>query len=196
MSQDINAFQEDMPNITGYSWQRRRNYLMLVAAIAAADNRLHKKERELLEVWVKEFRLPQKSRDAVFSVAKGKPLPNREKIERSMAVTDLAYSLMLDLMGMAMVDGVLMDKEINLLRRIADNLGIDRIEFNILIEFVHASYQSAWLDNPEPLFEHNIESAFDLLREKKAKLFRHTLFCVASESCDFNLKKRWHDSLS
>ena len=184
-----------LPDILEYPWQKRRDYLILVAAVAAADNTLHKSELLLLEEWLKAFKLSDKSREKVLAVARGKFKPNRPSVERSLANSGLAYSLLLDLMGMAMADGVLMDKEIALLRGIAHNLKVDAIAFNILIEFVHAVYQSTTLDNPEPLYEHSIESAFDLLRKNKVQLFRHTLLCVASPECDLNLKKRWFEFL-
>ncbi len=99
---------------------------------------------------------------------------------------------MLDLMGMAMADGVLMDKEIHLLRGIAESLNLDPIDFNILIEFIHSAHQASQLDNPEPLYEHNIESAFQLLRERQVRLFPHTLLCVSSPAYDRELKQRWN----
>ena len=184
-----------LPDISGYPWQKRRDYLLLVAAVAAADNVLHKNELGLLEEWLDAFNLKNKSREDVLAVAKGKLKPNQPAVEKRLAGSGLAYSLLLDLMGMAMADGVLMDREISMLRRIATNLQVDALSFNILIEFVHAVYQSAAMNNPEPLYEHSIDSAFLLLRNKKVRLFRHTLLCVASHECDQNLKNRWYQFL-
>ena len=182
---------EQLPNIRDYPWQRRKDYLMLVAAMAAADNWLHVKESELLERWARDFGLTKTITDKVMEVAKGKPLRNQRTILKRLAQTDLTFSLMLDLMNMAMVDGVLMDDEINLLRGISKELLIDPMDFNILIEFVHSAYQASALDNPEPLYEHNINNAFTLLRKKHARLFQHTVLCVASEQCDLQIKARW-----
>ena len=182
-----------LPDISEYSWQKRRDYLTLVAAVAASDNKLHKSELALLEDWLGAFKLKDKSRDAVMAVARGKVKLDQPAVERRLAGTNLVYSLLLDLMGMAMADGVLMDKEIALLRRIAAHLKVDALAFDILIEFVHAVYQSAGMDSPEPLYEYSIESAFSLLQKNGVKLFRHTLLCVASPECDENLKQRWYE---
>ena len=181
---------ETLSDISKYSWQCRRDYLMLVAAVAVIDQELHPDELNLLQLWIEQFKLPPKSREAVLAIAQHKPL-NRNLVEKRLGKTDLAYSLMLDLMGMAMADGVLMDKEIHLLRGIAENLSIDPIDFNILIEFIHSAHQASLLDNPEPLYEHNIDSAFKLLKKREIRLFSHTLLCSTSKEFDWKLKERW-----
>ncbi len=180
----------DLPDITEYPWQRRKDYLMLVAAVAASDDELHPDELALLKRWMEQFELSPKSRAAVLAIANRKPL-RRTVVAQRLARTDLKYSLMLDLMGMAMADGVLMDKEIGMLRGVAEVLALDPIDFNIMIEFIHSAHQASQLDNPEPLYEHNIESAFQLLRDKHVRLFRHTLLCVSSPAFDLALKQRW-----
>jgi uncharacterized tellurite resistance protein B-like protein len=180
----------DIPDITKYPWQRRRDYLMLVAAVASSDDELHADELGLLNRWMEEFRLPRKSREAVMAVATKGGL-DRQRVARRLGATDLIYSLMLDMMGMAMADGVLMDQEIDLLRGIARFLKLDPIDFNILIEFIHSAHQASQLANPEPLYEHNIESAFELLHKRKVRIFSHTLLCVSSADFDQKLKKRW-----
>jgi uncharacterized tellurite resistance protein B-like protein len=180
----------DMPDISRYPWQRRKDYLMLVAAVAASDDELHPDELALLQTWMEQFKLPPKSRQAVLAVANRKPL-EREAVAKRLSRTDLKYSLMLDLMGMAMADGVLMDKEISMLRGVAEVLDLDPIHFNIMIEFIHSAHQASQLSNPEPLYEHNIESAFQLMRDKQVRLFRHTLLCVSNPAFDRQLKQRW-----
>ncbi|MBI4081461.1 MAG: TerB family tellurite resistance protein [Candidatus Lambdaproteobacteria bacterium] len=179
-----------LPGIQDYSWQKRRDYLLLVAAVAAADGELHPYELELLQRWIEQFRLPPKSRERVLAAAH-QAVTRLEPIERRLARTDLVYSLILDMMGMAMSDGVLMDDEIELLRGVAERLHVDPVDFNILIEFVHSAHQASQLANPEPLYEHAILSAFDLLRERKVELFAHTLLCSSSAEFDRALKERW-----
>lgn len=179
-----------LADITDYPWQRRRDYLLLVAAVAASDAELHPDELRLLEKWIEEFRLPPKSREAVLAVARRQAV-DLKPIERRLARTDLACSILLDMMAMAMADGVLMDDEILLLQGVARALGIDPIHFNILIEFVHSAHQAAQLSNPEPLYEHNIEAAFDLLKKHRVRLFHHTVLCVSNSRYDEELKERW-----
>ncbi|HKJ00136.1 MAG TPA: TerB family tellurite resistance protein [bacterium] len=180
----------DLPDITRYPWQRRKDYLMLVAAVAASDDELHPDELALLRRWMDQFNLPPKSREVVLAIANRQPL-KRDAIVRRLRQTDLTYSLMLDLMGMAMADGVLMDKEIAMLRGVAEVLELDPIHFNIMIEFIHSAHQAAQLSSPEPLYEHNIESAFQLMCEQKVRLFKHTLLCVSNAAFDRQLKQRW-----
>ena len=179
-----------LADITRYPWQRRRDYLLLVAAVAASDSELHPEELRLLNKWMEEFRLPAKSREAVMAVAQRKPV-ELAAVEKRLARTDLACSILLDMMGMAMADGVLMDDEILLLQGVAEALGIDPIQFNILIEFVHSAHQAAQLSNPEPLYEHNIEAAFELLKKHRVRLFSHTLLCVSNPRYNEELKARW-----
>ena len=180
-----------LPDIAKHSWQLRRDYLTLVAAVAASDDRLHPDELKLLTRWMDEFQLSPKSREAVLGVARRKAKPALQAIEKRLASSDLAYSLILDMMGMAMADGVLMDDEIMLLRGVAHGLRVDPVDFNILIEFVHAAHQASCLSNPEPLYEHSIDSAFKLLHHRKIALFAHTLLCVSSAEFDHHLKDRW-----
>ncbi|MBI3992534.1 MAG: TerB family tellurite resistance protein [Candidatus Lambdaproteobacteria bacterium] len=185
------ANAKKLPDIAKHSWQRRRDYLILVAAVAASDDRLHPDELKLLMRWMDDFKLPAKSRNTVLDVARKKAKPALQAIEKRLAATDLGYSLILDMMGMAMADGVLMDDEIMLLRGVAHALEVDPVDFNILIEFVHAAHQASCLSSPEPLYEHSIDSAFKLLHERKISLFAHTLLCVSSPQFDEQLKARW-----
>jgi uncharacterized tellurite resistance protein B-like protein len=181
---------DTLVDITRYPWQRRRDYLVLIAAIAASDAELHPDELRLLNKWMDEFRLSAKSREAVLAVARREPV-KLAAIEKRLARTDLAWSILLDMMGMAMADGVLMDDEILLLQGVAAGLGIDPIQLNILIEFVHSAHQAAQLSNPEPLYEHNIEAAFRLMKRSGVRLFTHTLLCVSNPGYDRELKNRW-----
>ena len=180
------------PSIASYPPARRRDYLMLVAAVAASDAELHPDELGLLERWMREFQLPSRYKREVLDTAR-QGRNDIAKAERRISKTDLKYSLLLDMMGMAMADGVLMDDERTLLREVADALGIDPIDFSIMIEFVHAAHQASFLDSPEPLFEYNIRSAFELFRERRMRLFEHTLLCVSSPEFDRALKQRWFD---
>ena len=180
----------DIPDILKYSWQQRRDYLLLIAAVAASDGSIHPDELSLLNKWMGSFKLPPKSQKSILATANQAPL-KLEELERRLANSDLIFSLMLDMMGMAMADGVLMDDEMEMLRGVAENLLINPTDFNILIEFVHSAHQASMLTNPEPLYEHNIDSAFRLMRKRKVRLFPHTLLCSTSPAFDKRLKARW-----
>ena len=182
----------DMHDVRKIPWRKKRDYLTLVAAVAASDGSLHPEELALLEKWMAQFALPEKSRRVVLAAAKQESLA-LDAIKHRLANTDLVYSLMLDMMGMAMADGVLMDEEILLLNDVAASLRLDPLDFGILIEFVHSAHQASLLNNPEPLYEHNIDCAFQLLHQKKVRLFPHTLLCVSSPEYDRHLKERWSE---
>ena len=180
------------PSIASYPPARRRDYLMLVAAVAASDAELHPDELGLLERWMREFRLPSRYKREVLDAAR-QGRNDIAKAERRISKTDLKYSLLLDMMGMAMADGILMDDERALLQDVADALNLDTIEFNIMIDFVHAAQQASALANPEPLYEYNISSAFELFRDRHVQIFAHTLLCVGSPEFDLELKSRWFE---
>ena len=184
------SFLSVSPNILQHPWEHRRDYLILVAAIAASDSELHPDELRLLTTWMDRFNLTGEARGEVLRVANRGEI-DLVQIARQLASSPLTWSVMLDMMGMAMADGVLMDDEILLLRGLAAELKIDPIDFNILIEFVHSAHQAAQLSNPEPLYEHAIESAFELLRKRQVKLFDHTRLCVNYPEYDRQLKERW-----
>jgi len=178
------------PDITRHPWEHRRDYLILVAAIAASDAKLHPDELKLLESWIESLNLNEPARAEVLRVAHQGEV-NLVEIARRLAGTPLTWSVMLDMMGMAMADGVLMDDEILLLRGLASVLRIDPVDFNILIEFVHSAHQAAQLSNPEPLYEHAIDSAYQLFLKRRIKLFEHTRLCVNYPEYDRKLKERW-----
>ena len=181
-----------LPDISSYPPARRRDYLMLVAAVAASDNELHPDELSLLEQWMRHFDLPARYRREVLAAAR-RVGGDLVKIQRRLSKTDLKYSLLLDMMGMAMADGIVMDDERALLQDVADTLNLDPIEFNIMIEFVHAAHQASTLSSPEPLYEYNISSAFELFRDRRVRIFAHTLLCVGSPEFDLELKSRWFE---
>ena len=178
------------PDITQYPQKVRVDYLKLVAAMAAADGYLHPAETALLQRWMTDFALDESAQKEVLEVAQAKP-DDQTVLKQPLEGTPLVYSLVLDMVTMAMVDGVLMDEERLLLLEVAAHLGLHYKEFSILIEFVHSAYQAATLINPEPLYEHNIETAFELFRRKEALLFPHNLFCTNSPGYDSQLKQRW-----
>lgn len=182
--------EDGLADITQYPWQRRRDYLMLIAAVAASDAELHPDELRLLERWMDAFKLPPKSREQVLAVANKAPV-NLQAIQKRLAHTDLVCSILLDMMSMAMADGVLMDDEIMLLQGVAEALDFDPIQLNILIEFVHSAHQAAQMSLPEPLYEHNIDAAFALLKHKGVRLFPHTMLCATNPEYDRQLKERW-----
>jgi len=182
--------KSEMPNIARYPFQERCDYLMLVAAVAASDGYVNPDELTLLRSWMDSFELSDKGRQEVMEVIQNQPL-SLESIQKRLAKSELVFSVILDMMGMAMADGVLMDKEIALLRDVSQQLKITKRDFDILIEFVHSAHQASTLRNPEPLYEHNIDSAFTLMRKRKVRLFPHTLLCATSPEYDQHLKKRW-----
>ena len=100
----------EMPSISQYPHDNRKDYLLLIAAVAAADSELHPDELELLTRWMDEFELPMESRQEVLAAAYLEP-HDLVELEKRLADTDLAYSLILDMMGMAMADGILMDRK-------------------------------------------------------------------------------------
>jgi tellurite resistance protein len=181
-----------LPDISSYPPARRRDYLMLVAAVAASDNELHPDELSLIEEWMHHFELPARYRREVLAAARHEG-GDLAKVQRRLSKTDLKYSLLLDMMGMAMADGILMDDERALLQDVADALSLDPIEFNIMIDFVHAAHQASALTSPEPLYEYNISSAFELFRDRQVRLFAHTLLCVGSPAFNLELKSRWFE---
>ncbi len=77
-----------MNDISDYPWQRRTDYLMMVAAVAAADGNLPPEELALLDQWIVSFRLSGKSRARIMDAARREP-PTLEKIQRRLATTDL-----------------------------------------------------------------------------------------------------------
>ena len=184
--QTVKAFS----NIADYSADQRQDYLLMIGAVAASDGQIHPTELALLKTWMEFFQLDENRRKTILESIR-QSTTNITELEKRLAETDFVFSLILDMMGMAMADGILMDDEIFLLQKVAQNLKLKRTDFQILIEFVHAAHQASRLNNPEPLYEHSIESAFELMRMRNVRLFPHTLLCPTSKDFDQQLKTRW-----
>ncbi len=187
----LNVFS-GMPNMSDLPVDTRKEYLMLVASIASSDGTLDPKENSLLKRWIKDFELDESQGKKIMDIAQQEELGNRDKIEKRMSDSGLTVSLMLDLMGMAMADGVLADEEIDLLRSVSQSLDMPATDFNIYLEFVHSAHQQATLPSPEPLFDHNIETAFKMMKSKNIQLYAHTLLCATHPGYDQELKIRWN----
>ena len=52
---------DELPEITRYNSEQRRDYLILVAAVAASENALHPDALALLNKWMDQFDLPEES---------------------------------------------------------------------------------------------------------------------------------------
>ena len=190
----FNAFS-NMPSMTEQPVDLRKEYLMLVASVASSDGYLDPREVTLLKRWIQDFKLNEKEGKEVMVVASKEDMKDRSSVEEKVRKSGLIVSLMLDLMSMAMADGVLADDEIDMLRAVSKSLGMDVKEFDVYLEFVHSAHQQATLFNPEPLFEHNIIAALKMMKSKKVQLYNHTLLCSTHPGYDQELKTRWNESI-
>ncbi|MDH4122321.1 MAG: TerB family tellurite resistance protein [Deltaproteobacteria bacterium] len=176
-------------NLEAFPQRVRSYYMVAVAAMARADGRLDDREMAFLEQKIRDFELTRYYRDRVIQAARS-GRPNMHQLFRKIRGTPLAYNLLLDLMMMAMSDGVVMDEERMLFHEVAEELGIPEQFLSLLVEFVHAVHYGAQLPCPDPLYEHPIQEMLNYFSEQKIPLLNNATFCVVSEEYNQRLKER------
>ena len=179
-----------LPDICQHSLPDRMHYLQLLVALAATDHHFQAPEHDLLQKWMDVFQIPPQSQNAIWEAAEADDAAIQNLITK-MAHSDLCFSLMMDMLGIALLDGILMDEERFFLREVAEGLEIDWSDFDILVDFIQAACQASQQANPDPIFEYSINAGFDLLKRHRIVLFPHTLLCPTNEDYNQQLKHRW-----
>lgn len=175
-----------LSDITRKSVKIRLQYLSLIAHMARIDGKIDEEEIKLLEKMVKRFRIPRKHEKAVFAEQDFSDQKIQEIFDE-LQKNQLQHSFMLDLITMAIADGIILEPERLMLVQISRLVGLKHEEFHNLINFAQATSNLNDSDHNDPMFQYVIEMFFKWARKKDVKLFNQTTFAI-NDTIDRNLK--------
>jgi uncharacterized tellurite resistance protein B-like protein len=177
-----------LPDICQTGQDIRAQYLALVGYMARIDGQLDDKEIALLKRMAVRFAISDRQQEQLFS-NQTFSTKEIEAIFRTLQENQLQYSFILDLIVMAIADGVLQEAERLMLAHIAGLIGLQHEAFHNLINFAQAT--SSLDENgghTDPMYQYVIEMFFHWARSSDVKLYQQTTFAI-NEKVDRALKK-------
>ncbi|NQU64934.1 MAG: TerB family tellurite resistance protein [SAR324 cluster bacterium] len=176
-----------LPDICRTSIKTRLKYLSLVGYMARIDGQLDKEEVALLKKMSNRFQMSEKHEKQIFS----EQTFSKQQIEEvfnELKEKDLQYSFILDMIAMAIADGIILEPERLMLAQISGLIGLKHEEFHNLINFAQATSNLTEEGNSDPMFQYVIEMFFKWARNKDVRLFRQTTFAI-NDKIDAYLKE-------
>ncbi|MDT8446717.1 MAG: TerB family tellurite resistance protein [bacterium] len=164
-----------LADITKFPAQTRSLYLRLVAHMAAVDGSLDESEVELLESMFTRFGISAAEHDQLVSKVQLSEAEIQSGFEE-LRQKKMQYSFLLDLISMAMADGLLHDAEKVYLAKINDLVGIPRADFHNLIYFAQAARNVEDPQNMDPMLGYIFDNFFRWARQDHITLYRETTF--------------------
>lgn len=120
----------------------RESYMVIVASIAAADRRLDSRELEELETQCDTLKLPAKARASVLAACKESPEDLTERLA-GLHESELRFTLVTDMVHLALADGVKDARETKEIKRISKELGVSADQLAAIEKFVKATRSAA-----------------------------------------------------
>ncbi len=176
-----------LPNINRTRIKTRVQYLSLIGYMARIDGKLDKEEVLLLRKMTKRFDITGKYHDQIFCNRTFNEQQIKE-IFNKLKEKHLQYSFILDLIAMAIADGVILEPERMMLAQIAGLVGLRHEEFHKLINFAQATSKLDENGNHDPMFQYVIDMFFQWARQKDVKLFKQTTLAI-NDKIDAALKR-------
>ncbi|MBK0404948.1 TerB family tellurite resistance protein [Adhaeribacter sp. BT258] len=134
---------QEVQLLKDYSDTEKGAYLGAIASIASADHDASEQELQFLSALSKTAHLSSESEQAVLGVAKD---PSNINVQRCLDVlkgSDLRYTFITDIMSFAKADGNLTGEEEELIKGMADYLGVNQQQYGVLKQFVEVADESA-----------------------------------------------------
>lgn len=134
---------QDVQLLKDYSDTEKGAYLGAIASIASADREASEQELQFLATLADSAHLSQESKGAVLGVAKD---PKNLSVQKCLDVlkgSDLRYTFITDIMSFAKADGNLSGEEEQLIKGMADYLGVNQEQYGVLKQFVEVADESA-----------------------------------------------------
>ena len=176
----------NLPDITQTPKEIRLVYFQLINHMANVDQDLDESEIALLRSEVVRLGLSEAEGEAI--IANGGM--DEAAINTAFGVIKqarLEYSFLLDLIFMAMADGLLHDAEKVYLAKINDWVSIPRADFHSLVYFAQSCLNVTSIEDIDPMVEYMIENFFRWARQDHVQLYQQTTFAL-NESVDEYLK--------
>ena len=166
-----------LPDICRAGMKTRTQYLSLIGYMARIDGQLDDEEVKLLRKLTNRFEVSDKFHDQIFS-DHAYSEAEIEEVFNALKSKNLQYSFILDLIAMAIADGVILEPERMMLAQIAGLIGLPHEEFHNLINFaqVVSNLDEETLD--DPMYQYFIDNFFLWARKTDVKLFKQTTFAI------------------
>lgn len=175
-----------LPDICRTNVKMRVQYLSLIGYMARIDGQLDDEEISLLQKMTDKFNISKKHHEQIF----GDQTYTEKQIEEifhDLKAKHLQYSFILDLIAMAIADGVILESERLMLAQITGLVGLKHEEFHNLINFAQATSSLKADNHTDPMFQYVIDMFFQWARKKEVRLFKQTTFAI-NERVDAALK--------
>lgn len=175
-----------LPDICRTSIKTRMKYLSLVSYMARIDGQLDDTEINLLKKMADRFKL---SSDQQSQIIREKDYSESEieEIFIELKNNKLQHSFILDLIAMALADGIILEPERLMLAQISGLIGLEHEEFHNLINFAQATSNLDEDNNNDPMYQYVIDMFFEWARSKDVKMYKQTTFAI-NENVDASLK--------
>ena len=175
-----------LPDICRTSTKLRLKYLSLVGYMARIDGQLDEEEIALLKKMSNRFQMTEVQEKQIFSdqTFSEKEI---EEIFVELKGKNLQYSFILDLIAMAIADGIILEPERLMLAQICGLIGLQPEEFHNLVNFAQATSNLAEGGNSDPMYQYVIDMFFQWARNGDVKLFKQTTFAI-NDKVDTYLK--------
>jgi uncharacterized tellurite resistance protein B-like protein len=134
---------QEVQLLKDYSDNEKGAYLGAIASIASADREASEQELQFLSALADSAQLSADSKGAVLSVAKDPKNLSVQKCLDVLKASDLRYTFITDIMSFAKADGNLSGEEENLIKGMADYLGVNQEQYGVLKQFVEVADESA-----------------------------------------------------
>lgn len=173
-------------DITKHSLKARVLYLDLISHMAQVDGSLEKVELAHLRFLLGSFEVPEKYHSGIIANTSYQPEQITVAFE-DLKQRKLHYSFFLDLVVMAMADGVLQDAEKRFLAQIRNLIQIPAVDFHNLINFAQTTGSLDLNAVIDPMYSYVIDGFFAWARHGQVKLYRQTAFAL-NPKVDAHLK--------
>ena len=120
-----------------YNESERADYMMVVASMAGQDGAVTSEEVFAVRQLSLQYLLGPDARGRVMA-ATAIPPENMEQVLDRLASTDLRFSLLLDLAGMAYRDGVFTEAEASEYNRLSQQLNVPENQSKAVLDFAGA----------------------------------------------------------
>ncbi|MBU2644918.1 TerB family tellurite resistance protein [bacterium] len=176
-----------LPDICRTSIKTRLKYLSLVGYMARIDGKLDKEEIGLLKKMSKRFQMSEEHQKIIFSEQTFSD-QQIEEIFAELKEKQLQYSFILDLIAMAIADGIILEPERLMLAQISGLIGLQHEAFHNLVNFAQATSNLSEDKNSDPMYQYVIDMFFTWARNKDVKLYKQTTFAI-NDKVDAYLKE-------
>ena len=154
-----------LSDITKHSLKARVLYLDLISLMAQVDGSLDKVELEHLHFLLQSFQVPEKYHARIVAKSEYQPEQISSAFE-DLKQRKLHYSFFLDLMVMAMADGVLQEEEKRFLAQIRNLIQIPAVDFHNLLNFAQTTGSLDLNSVIDPMYSYVIDGFFSWARRK------------------------------